>query len=51
MYQQSPVVLDGRAFPDVDALQTPKFDHQLLNEVPLKMKQFVQERDKEMFAV
>jgi hypothetical protein len=29
----------------------PKLEQQLLNEVPFKVKKFVQERDKEMFNV
>ena len=50
-YQQSLVILDDWATPEVDALSAPKLDQQLLNQVPLKVKKFVQERDKEMFNV
>ena len=50
-YQQSLVIMDDWATPEVDALSAPKLDQQLLNQVPLKVKKFVQERDKEMFNV
>ena len=50
-YQQSLAILDDWSIPEVDALQAPKLDQQLLNQVPLNMKKFVQERDKEMFTV
>ena len=50
-YQQSLVIMDDWATPEVDALSAPKLDQQLLNQVPFKVKKFVQERDKEMFNV
>ena len=50
-YQQSLAILDDWSIPEVDALQAPKLDQQLLNQVPQNMKKFVQERDKEMFTV
>lgn len=50
-YQQSLAILNDWTIPEVDALQAPKLDQQLLNQVPLSMKKFVQERDKEMFTV
>ena len=50
-YQQSLVILDDWAIPEVNALQAPKLDQQLLNQVPSKVKKFVQERDKEMFVI
>ena len=50
-YQQSLVILEEWAIPEVDALQAPKLDQQLLNQVPTNVKKFIQERDKEMFAV
>lgn len=50
-YQQSLVIMEDWATPDVDALYAPKLDQQLLNQVPFKVKKFVQERDKEMFNV
>lgn len=50
-YQQSLTILDDWSIPQVDALQPPKLDQQLLNQVPQNMKKFVQERDKEMFTV
>lgn len=50
-YQQSLVILEDWAIPEVDALSAPKLDQQLLNQVPFKLKKFVQERDKEMFNV
>ena len=43
--------MDDWATPEVDALSAPKLDQQLLNQVPFKVKKFVQERDKEMFNV
>lgn len=43
--------MDDWATPDVDALSTPKLDQQFLNQVPFKVKKFVQERDKEMLNV
>ena len=43
--------MDDWVTPDVDALYAPKLDQQLLNQVPLKVKKFVQERDNEMFNV
>ena len=49
--QQSLVVVDDWATPEVDALSAPKLDQQLLNQVSFKVKKFVQERDKEMFNV
>ena len=50
-YQQFLVIMEDWATPDVDALYAPKLDQQFLNQVPLKVKKFVQERDKEMFNV
>lgn len=50
-YQQSLVIMDDWATPELDALSAPKLDQQLLNQVPFKVKKFVQERDKEMFNV
>ena len=50
-YQQSLVIMDDWATPEVDALSAPKLDQQLLNQVPFKVKKFVQERDKEKFNV
>jgi len=50
-YQQSLVIMDDWATPEVDALSASKLDQQLLNQVPFKVKKFVQERDKEMFNV
>ena len=50
-YQQSLVILVDWATPEVDSLSAPKLDQQLLNQVPTKLKKFVQERDKEMFTV
>ena len=50
-YQQSLVILEDWATPEVDSLSAPKLDQQLLNQVPTKLKKFVQERDKEMFTV
>ena len=50
-YQQSLVIMDDWATPEVDALAAPTLDQQLLNQVPFKVKKFVQERDKEMFNV
>ena len=50
-YQQSLVIMDDWATPEVDALSAPKLDQQLLNQVPFKVKKFVQERDKDMFNV
>ena len=47
--QQSLVIMDDWATPEVDTLSAPKLDQQLLNQVPFKVKKFVQERDKEMF--
>ena len=35
----------------MDALSASKLDQQLLNQVPFKVRKFVQERDKEMFNV
>ena len=43
--------MDDWATPDVDALYAPKLDQQLLNQAPFKVKQFVQQRDKEMYNV
>ena len=43
--------MDDWATPEVDALSAPKLDQQLLNQVPFKLKKFVQERDKEMFNI
>ena len=37
------------AAPEVDTLSALKLDQQLLNQVPFKVKTFVQEKDKEMF--
>ena len=50
-YQQSLVILEDWATPEVDSLSAPKLDQQLLNQVPTKLKKFVQERDKEMFTI
>ena len=50
-YQQSLVILEEWAIPEVDAFQAPKRDQQLLNQVPTNVKKFIQKRDKEMFAV
>ena len=50
-YQQSLVILEEWVIPEVDALQAPKLDQQLLNQIPTNVKRFIQERDKEMFAV
>ena len=50
-YQQSQVIMDDWATPEVDALSAPRLDQQLLNQVPFKVKKFVQERDKETFNV
>ena len=50
-YQPSLVIMDDWATPKVDALSALKLDQQLLNQVPFKVKTFVQERDKEMFNV
>ena len=50
-YQQSLVILEDWATPKVDSLSAPKLDQQLLNQVPTKLKKFVQERDKEMFTI
>ena len=35
----------------MDSLSAPKLDQQLLNQVPSKLKRYVQERDKEMFTL
>ena len=37
-YQQSLVILHDWAIPEVNALQAPKLDQQLLNQVPSKVK-------------
>ena len=50
-YQQSLVILEDWATPEVDSLSAPKLDQQLLNQVPSKLKRYVQERDKEMFTL
>ena len=39
------------ATPEVDTLSALKLDQKLLNQVPFKVKTFVQEKDKEMFNV
>ena len=36
-YQQSLVIMDDWATPEVDALSAPKLDQQLLNQVPFKI--------------
>jgi len=50
-FQQSLVIMEDWATPEVDALSAPKLDQQLLNQVLFKVRKFVQERDKEMFNV
>ena len=50
-YDQVLDILENWLTPNVEALSTPKIDQQVLNQVPFKMKKFVQERDKELFTV
>ena len=50
-YDQVLDILEHWSSPKVEALTAPKADQQVLNQVPSKMKKFVQERDKEMYTV
>ena len=50
-YDQVQNILENWSSPSVEALMAPKADPPVLNQVPAKVKKFVQERDKEMFTV
>ena len=50
-YDQVTNILENWSTPNIEALHAPKADQQVLNQVPIKSKKYVLDRDKEMFSV